>query len=143
MGSHILIREINFACRRERIFRPILVADDDPFRAFGRCAALEEVFYGVVRVASAAESFIKLDEPAFAASVALVIAGLNLPGMAGPAFVRELSRRIPQTPIVALGRQGETAEDYPDKNVRFLPDQASPADILNAATEMLSHARAA
>ena len=112
LGSHILIREINFACRRERIFRPILVADDDPFRAFGRCAALEEVFYGVVRVASAAESFIKLDEPAFAASV-------------------------------ALGRQGETAEDYPDKNVRFLPDQASPADILNAATEMLSHARAA
>ncbi|MFZ0392703.1 MAG: response regulator [Terracidiphilus sp.] len=134
---------MNSASRRERIFRTILVADDDPFRAFARCAALERTFYGVTRAASAAEAFIKLEQPAFAANLALVIAGLNLPGLAGPAFVRELSRRLPQTPILALGRSGETAQDYPGNNVRFLPEQTGPADILGAATEMLSHVQAA
>ena len=121
-----------------RIFRPILVVDDDPFRAFARCAALETVFYGVTRAANAAEAFIRLDEPAFAANVALVIAGLNLPGLAGPAFVGELAARLPGTPILALGRDGETAEDYPGRQVRFLPQLASPTEILTAATEILA-----
>jgi CheY-like chemotaxis protein len=137
-----LIRDIESVSLRERIFRPILVADDDPFRAFARCAALETTFYGVTRAASAAEAFIRLEQPAFAANVALVIAGLNLPGLAGPAFVRELSRRLPHTPILALGRPGETAQDYPGKNVRFLPEQASPSDILRTALQVLSHSRA-
>ena len=132
----------NFVSRRERIFRPILVVDDDPFRAFARCAALETVFYGVTRAANAAEAFIRLDEPAFAANVALVIAGLNLPGLVGPAFVREIAARLPTTPILALGRAGESAQDYPGKQLRFLPQQASPSEILAAATEMLTSLRA-
>ena len=128
--------------RRERIFRPILVVDDDPFRAFARCAALEAVFYGVTRAANAAEAFIRLDEPAFAGNLALTIAGLGLPGVAGPAFVRELIRRLPTTPILAVGRAGETVLDYPTRNVRFLPHQTSPAEILAAAREILTQARA-
>lgn len=126
----------NLVSRGERIFRPILVVDDDPFRAFARCAALETVFYGVARAANAAEAFIRLDEPAFAGNLVLVIAGLNLPGLAGPAFVREVAARLPGTPILALGRAGETAEDYPGRQVCFLPQDASPQEILAAATEI-------
>jgi CheY-like chemotaxis protein len=137
-----LIRDIESVYGRERIFRPILVADDDPFRAFARCAALETKFYGVTRAATAAEAFIKLEQRAFAANVALVIVGLNFPGLAGPGFVRELQRRLPHTPILALGRAGETAQDYPGRNVRFLPGHTSPSDILRAALELLSHSRA-
>ncbi len=140
---YFLIREIDFVSRPERLFRSILVADDDPFRAFARCAALERIFSGVTRAASAAEAFIKLEQPAFVAKLALVIAGLNLPGMAGPTFVHELSRRLPHTLILALGRPGESAQDYPSKNVRFLPEQANPSEILGTAVKMLSHARAA
>lgn len=131
----------NSSTRRERIFRPILVVDDDPFRAFARCAALEARFYGVSRAANAAEAFIRLDEPAFAENLALVIVGLGLPGVAGPAFVRELIRRLPRTPILAVGRTGDTAQDYTGKNIHFLPSQTSPAEILTAAVEMLTHSR--
>lgn len=138
-----MIKEINSVSRRERIFRSILVADDDPFRAFARCAALERTVYGVTRAASDSEAFIKLEQPSFTANLALVIAALNLPGLPGPAFVAELSRRLPHTQILALGLSGETAQDYPSKNVRFLAAEASPAEIVRAATEMLSHVRAA
>lgn len=142
MSRYILPITLDSPVRRERIFRPILVVDDDPFRAFARCAALERLFLGVNRAANAAEAFILLEEPSFAAKLALVIVGLNLPGVAGPAFVRELSRRLPETPILALGRAGESTEDYPVKNVRFLPVQSSPSDILAEATKMLAPTRA-
>lgn len=72
----------------------------------------------------------------------LVIAGLNQPGIEGPEFVRELTLRLPHTPILALGQAGETAQDYPGTDVRFLPQTATPADILAAAIDMFSHRRA-
>lgn len=139
-----MIREANFAVRRERILRSILVVDDDPFRAFARCAALESRFHGVARAAAAAEALIQLDQPVFANKIALVIAGLNLDGgLAGPAFVAELTRRFPLMPILALAREGETAQDYPGTSVRFLAANASPDEIVRAASDVLSHARAA
>jgi CheY-like chemotaxis protein len=125
-----------------RIFRTVLLVDDDPFQAFARCAALERMFFKVSRAASAPEAFIRLEETAFKSSLALVVAGLNLPGDAGPAFVRELNNRLPDTSILALGEAGEAASDYPGKNVRFLPQQASPSEILAAALSMLARARA-
>lgn len=128
--------------RRERIFRTILVVDDDPFRAFARCAALERAFVGVNRAANAAEAFICLDDPDYASSLALVIAGLNLPGVAGPAFVRELALRLPTIPILAIGRADETAREYSGRNVRFLPLQASPSNIIVEATKILTEPRA-
>lgn len=131
-----------FPPRRERIFRQILVIDDDSFRAFARCAALEHIFVGVTRAASAADALILLEEPGLGGRLALVIAGLNQPGLDGPAFVRELSVRLPDTPILALGMAGETAQDYSGAHVRFLPQKASPSDILAAAVEMLSRRRA-
>lgn len=142
MSGYILPPILDSPARRERIFRPILIVDDDPFRAFARCAALEKLFLGVNRTANAAEAFICLDEPSFAGKLALVIVGLNLPGVAGPAFVGELTRRLPHTPILALGREGETAENYPGRNVHYLPVQASPAEILAEASKILTPKRA-
>ena len=138
-----MARAFKTPLRRERIFRPILVVDDDPFRAFARCTALETAFYSVTRAATASEAFLKLDEPGLGANLALVIAGLKQSEVSGPAFVRALVSRLKVTPILAVGQPGETAQDYPRRNVRFLPAEASPEDILRAATETLSHARAA
>lgn len=142
MSSGALTELFNSVPRRERIFRPILVVDDDPFRAFARCAALERAFYGVIRAASAADALIRMEEPALRGNLALVIAGLNQPGISGPAFVRELTLRLPHTPVLAIGQAGESTQDYAGANVRFLPQQTSPADILAAAIDMLSHRRA-
>lgn len=132
----------NSVSHREHIFRTILVVDDDPFRAFARCAALEAVFYRVTRAANAAETFIRLADPLFAANLALVVASLNLPGLAGPEFVRELTIRMPQMPVLAVASAGETPQDYPGTQVHFLPQQTSPEDILAAALESLAHPRA-
>jgi CheY-like chemotaxis protein len=120
----------------------VLLVDDDPFLANSRKFVLERRFSSVERVADAAQAFIRLDDPSFAARLSLAIVALGQPGLAGPAFVNELSNRAPGLPILVLGRAGEIAPDYRGEHVRFLPRHATPDDVLAGACEMLSLPRA-
>jgi CheY-like chemotaxis protein len=123
--------------------KTILLVDDDPFLAYSRKSMLERRFREVERATDAAQAFIRLEEPGFAARLGLVIVALGQPGLAGPQFVEELSTRAPHVPILAVGRPGEIAHDYTGDHVRFLPRLVSAQDVLTGVCEMLAVSQAA
>lgn len=116
----------------------ILLIDDDPFQAYAHRTALERSFTSIERAADASEALILVDDPAFAGSLALIIVGLCMPGLSGPALVGELSSRIPSVPILVIGRAGESAADYTGQNVRYLPRFSSTGDFLAGARALFS-----
>lgn len=115
----------------------VLIVEDDPFQAHPHRETLEKLT-AVERAADATEAFIRIEDPGFRDTLALVVAGLRMPGVAGPAFVSELMARLPMVPILVIGRIGETARDYPSQNVNFLPATASEGDLLVSVRKILS-----
>ncbi len=118
----------------------VLLVDDDPMQAIARKAVLERRFEHVVRASDAAEALGLMEKPQFADSVDLVITGLKMPGLSGPAFAQELHSRVPKLPILVLDNSGESHSTAPGEAVRFLHKPFRAEDILVAATQMLSHA---
>ena len=98
----------------------ILLVDDDPLQAHVRMTILGRQFPHVKRAADAAEAFILVEDPQFSERLGLVIVGLNRPGLGSPAFVAELTSRLPSLPILVLGRGRDEAAFYVGENVRFL-----------------------
>ena len=97
----------------------------------------------VKRAADAAEALIRVDERGFGEKLGLVIVALTQPGLAGPALVSELSARLPGVPILAVGRPGETADDYEGNSVSFLPHRSSSEDLRAVACDILAVPQAA
>lgn len=118
----------------------ILLVDDDPFQAFAHRAALERQFANIDRASDASSAFIRVQVPGYTESLALIVVGLRLPGLAGPAVVSELQARAPRVPILVIGRLGETAADYQGLNIGFLPRSASAEELLAGASALLSSA---
>lgn len=116
----------------------ILLVDDDPFQANVHRLALERHFASIERVAGASEALIRVGEPGSQETLGLIVVDLRLPGVAGAAFVNELSARVPRMPILAIGRPGETASDYPGANIRFLPAGSLGNDVLATVRSVLS-----
>jgi CheY-like chemotaxis protein len=116
----------------------ILLVEDDPFQALATENALERHFAGIEKARDAAQAFIQIECPKILSTLALIVVGLHLPGLAGPQFVSELTARVPHIPVLVIGRPGESAPDYPGKNVRFLPHNASSQDVLAGTRAMLS-----
>jgi DNA-binding NtrC family response regulator len=119
----------------------ILLVDDDPFQAYAHKVALNHEPFNIERASDASEAFIRLDEPGFSRSLVLIVVGLRLPGLAGPAFVGELTARVPGVPILVIGRGGETASEYKGGNLRFLPSNTSADELLEGVKSFLSGAR--
>ena len=116
----------------------ILLVDDDPFQAYAHRSALEPHFAHIERAADANEAFIRVVDPGFEETLALIVVALRLPGMAGPAFVSELRSRLPKVPVLVIGRVGETASDYCGDNVSFVPRNTSGKELVRAVKRMLS-----
>ncbi len=116
----------------------ILLVDDDPLQACLRKSMLERRFRDVERVTDAAEAFCLIEQPHFARHLSLVICGLNMPGIGGRAFVAELQERLPNVPVLVLGRLGERAADYNGLWVRFLPRPFAVDRLLAVADELLA-----
>jgi CheY-like chemotaxis protein len=120
----------------------ILLVDNDPMQASMRKAVLERRFRDVERVGDAAEALCLVEQPQFAGQLRLVISGLSMPGIGGPAFVAELHERLPRVPVLVLGADSESETDYKGGWVRFLPRPVAVNDLLSAADELLGqHAR--
>jgi CheY-like chemotaxis protein len=115
----------------------ILLVDDDPLQAYVRRSLLERRFAQVERATDAAEAFILVEDPFFRENLGLIIVGLHLPGMAGPAFVAELIARLPFVPVLVLGRSGEKASDFPGENVLFLARPITAESMLSATRRLL------
>ncbi len=116
----------------------ILLVDDDPLQASQMMSLLGRRFGDVERVAGAAEAFCLIEQPEFASKLALVIAGLHTPGIGGPAFVAELHARMPDMPVLVLGRGGEAAADYHNEHVVFLARPVIGEEMLAVTGRMLS-----
>jgi len=117
--------------------KTILLVEDDPLQAFVRMSALEKHFKSVRRVADASEALCLIEQRAFDGKLGLVIAGIHLPGLGGPAFVQELHNRIPELAVLVLGNAAESASDYTDEHVRFLGRAAGTEEMLKVAGELL------
>jgi DNA-binding NtrC family response regulator len=116
----------------------ILLVDNDPLQAFLRKSVLERRFHDVQRVGDAAEALCLVEQPLFAGNLGLVISGLHMPGIGGPAFVAELHERLPNVPVLVLGDGSEAAGDYSGDGVRFLPRPFATDEMLAAADQMLA-----
>ena len=116
----------------------ILLVENDPLQGFQRMSILERQFAQVERVSDAAEALCLVEQPLFAGNLGLVISGLHMPGIGGPAFVAELHERLPQVPVLVLGNGSEAADDYSSDGVRFLARPISGEEIVAAAGEMLA-----
>lgn len=116
----------------------ILLIDDDPFEASARKSVLEQHFDPVLSVSGAADAFIRMEDPSFIGQLALIVVALRMPGLSGPAFVKELANRAPEVPVLVIGRYGESAPEYGGGNVRFLPQSTSTKELLLGARTILS-----
>lgn len=116
----------------------ILLVDDDPLQAYVRRSILERRSIDVERAADAAAAFILVEQPLFVEKLGLIIVGLHLPGDGGPAFVAEMTSRLPSVPFLVLGRGGEKATDYVGENVRFMPRPVATEEMLTISRQMLN-----
>jgi CheY-like chemotaxis protein len=120
----------------------ILLVDDDPLQAHVRRSILGRHFPHVKRAADAVEAFILIEDPRFTERLGLVVVGLNRPGLGSPAFVAELTLRLPSIPVLVLGRSREDAALYDGENVRFLPRTASPEQVVTLSRQMMGQSTA-
>jgi CheY-like chemotaxis protein len=115
----------------------ILLVDDDPLQSQVRKSILERRFSSVKRAADVAEAFIRVEDPDFVSGLGLVIVALSRPGLGGPAFVMELTARLPWIPVLVLGRSGEVSSLYAGDNVRFVARVADPAELVALSRQMM------
>lgn len=115
----------------------VLLVDDDPLQAQVRKSILKRYFSDVERAADVAEAFIMVEEPRFAERLGLVVVGINRPGLSSPAFVAELTSRLPSIPVLVLGRNREEAALYAGPNVQFLPRTAASERMLAVSRQMM------
>ena len=117
--------------------KTVLLVDDDPLQAHVRRSVLGRQFPHVERAADVAEAFILVEDPRFVERLALVVVGLNRPGLSCPVFVTELTSRLPSVPVLVLGRGREESVYFEGPNVRFLPRTAPPEQILAVSRQMV------
>jgi len=92
----------------------------------------------VQRVGDAAEALCLVEQPQFARNLGLVISGLHMPGISGPAFVAELHDRLPKLPVLVLGNPSEVADDYAGVCVCFLSRPFATEEMVMLAGQLLS-----
>jgi len=120
----------------------ILLVDDDPLHAHVRRSILGRHFPEIKRATDAAEAFILVEDPRFTERLGLVIVGLNRPGLGSPAFVAELTSRLPSIPVLVLGRSREEAAFFVGENVCFLPRTAPPEQVIALSRQMMGQSTA-
>lgn len=120
----------------------VLLVDDDPLQAHVRKSILGRHFTGIHRASDAAEAFILVEDPGFAQGLRLVVVGLNRPGLGSPAFVAELTSRLPSIPVLVLGRGREEAAFFEGPRVRFLPRTAPAEQIVAVSRQMMDQSTA-
>ena len=107
------------------------------------CAGLSwgGIFPDVERAADAAEAFILVEDPHFAENLGLVVVGLNRPGMGSPAFVAELTSRLPSFRAGSPSRTGR-GRFHAGPNVRFLPRSTPSEQLIAVSRQMMRQSTA-
>lgn len=95
-------------------------------------------FGPVHRATDAAEALCLVEQPAFARQLQLVISGHHTKGFGGPAFVAELTDRVKVLPVLVLGMDDESPEDYPGDHIAFLAEPHIPHKLVSLTRKILS-----
>jgi len=119
----------------------ILLVEGDPLQGFLTMAVLGRQFGDVRRATDAAEALCLVEQPEFANTLSMVIAGHQTPGITGPAFVAELHSRMPQLPVLVLASHDVAPADYTDQPVAFLHRPFLPEKMLSMTRDMLARSR--
>jgi len=99
---------------------------------------LRRRFADIRRAADAAEAFCLIEQREFAATLGLVIASHGMTGIGGPAFVAEVRSRMPEVPILVLGAENESAAEFQDQRIKFLPRSRAAEQALMVAAQLLA-----
>lgn len=84
--------------KKEKDFKSILIADDDPDILEIMCDCLDDEKYRVVKAKDGAEATFKAKNEAFD----LVITDMNMPKMSGDKLIKELKQDSPHIPILIV-----------------------------------------
>jgi Response regulator containing CheY-like receiver, AAA-type ATPase, and DNA-binding domains len=82
----------------ERRARPILIVDDDQDILAAERAVLAEAGYAVREARNGAEALLAVDTN----PPAMIVLDVQMPGIDGPTFARELRKRLRHVPLVIL-----------------------------------------
>ncbi|HEY8731086.1 MAG TPA: response regulator [Candidatus Limnocylindria bacterium] len=82
----------------ERRARPILIVDDDKDTLAAERAVLAEGGFSVLEAHDGAEALLALS----AETPAMIVLDVNMPGIDGPTFARELRTRLRHVPLVIV-----------------------------------------
>lgn len=82
----------------ERRARPILIVDDDQDILAAERAVLAEGGYAVREARNGAEALLAVDTD----PPAMIVLDVQMPGIDGPTFARELRKRLRHVPLVIL-----------------------------------------
>lgn len=121
--------------------RLLLVEDEDMVRAVAE-RALARAGYEVTACASGEEGLAAITE---GGEFDLVVSDVVMPGMDGPAMVREIRSRLPDMPVLFMSGYAEEQlrKDIDIPNMHFLAKPFSVAVIADKVGAVLREARAA
>ncbi len=115
----------------------ILVVDDNAVQAGARRDILARVGASVVTASGGDHALALLDDPAFHASLGLLITDHLMPGMGGPELVRSMLLRLPGLPILVLSGLPEAEEEYAKLPVVFRLKPCPPGELIRLARHLL------
>lgn len=114
----------------------ILLVDCDTLLAHQRKSVLERRFSRVHRVCDAADALCLVEQAGVVADLSLAIVGQLMPGIGRSALVAELQARLPGLPVVVIGSDRDSAEDFPHPKVQYHPRSISPEQLLSIAQRL-------
>ncbi|MBX6364090.1 MAG: PAS domain S-box protein [Gemmatimonadetes bacterium] len=118
----------------------LLIEDDASVRTFAR-RVLERAGYAVIPAGSGPEALRIIES--HAGRIDAVVTDLVMPGMSSADLARELTRAIPDTPVIftsGYAKGDATAGDGLPADVRFLEKPYVPADLTRLLHEVLMQA---
>jgi CheY-like chemotaxis protein len=115
----------------------ILLVDDNPVQAATRRAILERSGKCVVTAANGEEALDVLMHAEAPASVGLIITDHLMPGMNGPALVREIRDRGWTIPVLVLSGLPDAELEYQTLNVTFRMKPLPPDSLIAIVRELL------
>lgn len=115
----------------------ILLVDDNAVQASVRRDILVRSGASVAVSTSGAHALALLDDPAFRASLGLLITDHVMPGMSGPELVQIMIRRMPGLPVLVLSGLPEAEAEYAGLPVVFRLKPCPPGELIRLARHLL------
>ncbi len=115
----------------------ILLVDDNTVQASIRRDILARSGATVAVSPGGEHALARLDDPAFRASLGLLITDHIMPGIGGPELALAMHRRMPGLPILVLSGLPEAEAEYAALPVIFRLKPCPPGELIRLARHLL------